>query len=1094
MDFISKCKAYFTFILGFCMCGILGIVSNQPVGFLVLEGLKKLEYRGYDSCGVASVDGTLHVRKGVGKIEDVDARVGLASVSGNLAVGHCLHPDTWIQLANGEVRRIRDVADESVYALSFENLKFTEKTASCGKHASPHTLMILRTSSFSLKCTLNHRMFVFQDGQIVEKQAGQIKKGDLMLCANGLSFSGNSQELVSIPVTRYYFVSEEARKHFKEKCTEKKLSLAELGRLTGVSISVLGHLSNRDRNLREDVLEKISLVLNMDKNYFTPTHSVHGNFIHLPSQSSPELMEFLGYLMGNGIVNQRNIRFKDADRSILEHYQQRCLNLFNVRGRIVKVPESNAFLFEVNSKDLCNWLRLNFPEICRRGKAKTIPSAVGRMPNQEVNAFIRGLFDAEGSVSLSSRQLSIRMVTESVLRIVQLFLLRSNVVASFHEYATYRGPAYALVISHRDAISRFQNEVGFNAYAKKSKLNELLLHVSNRSTSSFKIPFDRKSLQPFSIRKKDFYSHQLISNGFIESALENLNSDGTAMLEPLLQSDVLFQRVIGTQRIESDTDYVYDLYVPEHHNFIANGFVSHNSRWATHGGVTDSNAHPHLDCRGEVAVVHNGIIENYQELRKNLQAQGHHFASETDSEVIAHLIESAPGNLEARVQAAVKQLHGSFALLAVSVREPDKMVAVRKESPMAIGLAKDHTFVASDVMPFLSHTKQAVFLEDYEMAVVRPGHVQYLDARSGKHIQKTPRTLDWDEQAASKEGHAHYMFKEILEQPQAIKNALRQDPKKLDAFVELLRESRDVKFVACGTSRHAALVGRYALNQLTGKSAEAYIASEFDYFADQCTKDTLIVAVSQSGETADVLVGLRKAKAKGAKIAAIVNVAGSSIDRESDVCLYLNCGPEIAVASTKAFIAQLTVFFALAHAVAGKLPEGVKAMTRVADQVAEFLPSWDVKSRELAASWPNVHHMYYLARGVNFPVALEGALKMKEISYIHAEGMPAGELKHGTLALIERKTPVVLLNPTDYTFADTLSNGLETKARGAFLVGVSDENNEAYDAFIELPKAPALFYPLLSAVPLQLLAYYASVQRGLNPDTPRNLAKSVTVR
>ncbi|MBI4360266.1 glutamine--fructose-6-phosphate transaminase (isomerizing) [Candidatus Micrarchaeota archaeon] len=525
-----------------------------------------------------------------------------------------------------------------------------------------------------------------------------------------------------------------------------------------------------------------------------------------------------------------------------------------------------------------------------------------------------------------------------------------------------------------------------------------------------------------------------------------------------------------------------------------NTVISH-TRWATHGGVTDPNAHPHLDCRGEVAVVHNGIIENYQELRRTLQAKGHHFASETDSEAIAHLIESAAfGSLEERVQAAVKQLHGSFALLAVSVREPDKLVAVRKESPMAVGLGKEHTFVASDVMPFLSHTKQAVFLEDHEMAVVTSQGVRFLDSRSGQSVEKSPRTLEWDSESASKEGYPHYMIKEILEQPQAIRNALRQDPEKLEAFVTLLKASRDVKFVACGTSRHAALVGRYALNQLAGQSAEAYIASEFDYFADQCTADTLVVAVSQSGETADVLVGLRKAKAKGAKVAAIVNVAGSSIDRESDVCLYLNCGPEIAVASTKAFLAQLTVFFVVAHALAGKRSEGVATMTKVADQVEEFLPKWETQANDLAASWSEVRHMYYLARGVNFPVALEGALKMKEISYVHAEGMPAGELKHGTLALIEKGTPVVLVNPKDYTFSDTLSNGLETQARGAFLVGVSDEQNEAYDAFVELPKAPALFYPLLATVPMQLLAYYASVNRGLDPDHPRSLAKSVTVR
>ncbi|MBI5225872.1 glutamine--fructose-6-phosphate transaminase (isomerizing) [Candidatus Micrarchaeota archaeon] len=522
--------------------------------------------------------------------------------------------------------------------------------------------------------------------------------------------------------------------------------------------------------------------------------------------------------------------------------------------------------------------------------------------------------------------------------------------------------------------------------------------------------------------------------------------------------------------------------------------LSH-SRWATHGGVTSTNAHPHTDCQKSIAVVHNGIIENYQELKKELQTKGHRFTSQTDTEIIAHLIESqAAGTLAEKVRAATLQLHGSFALLVISTNDPHTLVAVRNESPMAIGLGVNEFFAASDVMPFLEHTKNAVFLEDGEMAVLTKAGVTFMDVKNGTILSKLAKTLDWDSQSATKMGHPHFMIKEILEQPAAIKNALVQDPEKLDRFVTLLKQHADVKFVACGTSRHAALVGRYAMNQLSGKSAEVYIASEFSYFADQCTKDTLIVAVSQSGETADVLVGLRKAKAKGAKIASLVNVAGSSIDRESDVCLYLNCGPEIAVASTKAFTAQLSVLYLLAYTLAGQKNAGIAHLKEVARHAADRLPKWQTQTQKLAESWTQHEHVYFLGRGVNFPVALEGALKLKEISYIHAEGMPAGELKHGTLALIEKNTPVILINPHDYTFSDTLSNGMETKARGAKLIGLSDSANEAYDEYIALPKMPELFYPLVAVLPLQLLAYHAAVLRKNDPDRPRNLAKSVTVR
>ncbi len=522
-----------------------------------------------------------------------------------------------------------------------------------------------------------------------------------------------------------------------------------------------------------------------------------------------------------------------------------------------------------------------------------------------------------------------------------------------------------------------------------------------------------------------------------------------------------------------------------------------HTRWATHGGVTMENAHPHLCCNGEVSVVHNGIIENFQEIRNALKQ--HTFSSQTDTEVIPHLIEEQLANsnipIEQAISAALKKITGSYALLVISSREPGKIVAVRKESPLVIGIANDGTFVASDALPFLSYTNKVIELDDCEMAVITGQNVEYYNIGSMQRLDKHPTAIKWSAEEVGKGTNEHYMIKEIFEQPTALRNSIVQDKKQLEAFANAVINAKNLKLVACGTSRHAAIIGRYVFNKLAGKPADVYIASEFSYFADSCDRDTVILAVSQSGETADVLDGLRKAKAKGAKILSIVNVIGSSIARLSDIALYINCGPEIGVASTKAFLNQLAIFYLVGYTMAGECDIGIQHIKNAAALVEETIKINNDQMKSLAHSIKNIEHMYFIARGVNFPMATEGALKLKEISYIHAEGMPAGELKHGTLALIEEGTRVILINPLDYTYADSLGNGMETKARGAFLIGISNKNNPAYDHFIQLPTpTDELTYPFISIVPLQLLAYYTAVEKGLNPDKPRNLAKSVTVK
>ncbi len=518
-------------------------------------------------------------------------------------------------------------------------------------------------------------------------------------------------------------------------------------------------------------------------------------------------------------------------------------------------------------------------------------------------------------------------------------------------------------------------------------------------------------------------------------------------------------------------------------------------RWATHGGVTSHNAHPHIDCKSEIALVHNGIIDNYQNLRRQLEGR-HNFSSETDTEVICHLMEDnlAKGaSLQGALLGAIARLEGSYALVAISNREPEKIVAAKNESPLVIGAGELGYFVASDIISLLGRVDSVTPLEDGEAAVITREGIKIIDG-SGKEVEKEPQAVTWEWLAPSLDGHKHYMIKEIFEEPDAIETALRQDDGMImELALEVLR-AKQVAIIACGTSRHAALIGRYLFSNLAKKFCEVVMGSEFEYFANSIDSNTVVIAISQSGETADVIAGVKMAKARGARIISMVNVPGSTLTRMSDGVMYLNCGPELCVAATKSFIAQLVLFYQLTFAMLNQLDKGRERIRDIANLIRENLNNNGTKVKKLGKEIIESRDFYFLARGINFATALEGALKLKEISYIHAEGMPAGELKHGTLALMEKGTPVLTVCPNDYTYNDTLSNAMETKARGAFIIGLSDRNNEIFDEWINIPKVDEVFYPLVSVVPLQLLAYYTAVARGKDPDRPRNLAKSVTVK
>jgi glutamine---fructose-6-phosphate transaminase (isomerizing) len=543
-----------------------------------------------------------------------------------------------------------------------------------------------------------------------------------------------------------------------------------------------------------------------------------------------------------------------------------------------------------------------------------------------------------------------------------------------------------------------------------------------------------------------------------------------------------------------------------------------HTRWATHGRPTEENAHPHRDCTGRIVVVHNGIIENYLELKEELQSQGHEFKTETDTEIVAHLVEREmrDDGLENAVRRALTYMRGMFAIVLVSVEDPEKIVAVRNGPPIVVGLGKDEFFVASDIPAILAHTRDVVFLGDEEMAVITRSGVQFTDYH-GRAVSKTTQRVMWDPIAAEKGGHKHFMLKEIYEQPTAARDTIlgRVSLDRGQIFLadlnisdETLRAIQKVSIIACGTSWHAGLVGKYLIEALTQVPVEVDYGSEYRYRNPIVASNELAVVITQSGETADTLAALREAKRKGARSIAICNVVGSMATREAEGTVYTHAGPEIGVASTKAFTSQLVALQLLALYMAQV--RGTLSATHIRTHIAELLqmPLTIEQTIKASAVMEKVGERFYnrsdflfLGRGINYPIALEGALKLKEISYIHAEGYPAGEMKHGPIALIDEQMPVVAIAPNDHVFEKMIGNVQEAKARGGSVIALTTDGDTRMaavldrqtDVLVPLPATTALLTPVVMTVPLQLLAYHIAVRRGCDVDQPRNLAKSVTV-
>jgi glucosamine--fructose-6-phosphate aminotransferase (isomerizing) len=541
-----------------------------------------------------------------------------------------------------------------------------------------------------------------------------------------------------------------------------------------------------------------------------------------------------------------------------------------------------------------------------------------------------------------------------------------------------------------------------------------------------------------------------------------------------------------------------------------------HTRWATHGGPTDRNAHPHLDNEGKLAVIHNGIIENYTELKALLEKRGHTFSSETDTESVAHLLSDLRkehgGDLAAAMRAAVAQLRGSFTLLAIHADDPQTIVGVRRNSPLVAGIGKGENFLASDVAAFIDYTKRAVELGQDEVVTITPESIEITDL-AGKKLPLREYEITWDKEAAQKGGFAHFMLKEIFDQPKAIADTLigRLSDNNQIQLDELhmsddeIKKIRRISVIACGTAYHAGMVAKYAIEKWAKIPVDVEIASEYRYRDPIVDKDSLVIAISQSGETMDLLMAVRHAKAAGARVLAVCNTNSSTIPRESDAVLYTHAGPEIAVASTKAFVTQIVAVYLIGLKLAqvrGALTEQevrglYLEMLELPGKVEQILETIE-PLRALTRTYATNNTVLFLGRGIEFPIALEGALKLKELAYIHAEGFAGGELKHGPIALIEEGTAVIAILPTaDEHQLDEkmLSNIQEVKARGARVIVIAAEGAEVVGAehIIRIPIASPLFQPVLATIPLQVFAYEIAVARGTDVDQPRNLAKSVTV-
>ncbi len=1118
------------------MCGIIGYIGKKNALPILLEGLRRESYRGYDSSGVVVFheDNIFHARS-VGKLDQLEGKVAGTNVEGTIGLGHCLLPDTLVQMADGRVKQISQVKDgESVWSFNSKMQSFVPGKVKVWQHRSPKYLRKIQTPSTFLEMTDEHRLFIWSEGKILEKKAQDIALGDMLLLPKIVRRKSKGKKLrfESVPSKTYYHVASSTNKHIRERISQLHLNFSQASRIAGVATHDFKHMVANDRNVRTDVLERVLPVLSIEfpSDGFTPTHSIHGNFVHLPRESSPEVMQIIGYFLGDGYAGERAVRFKDSRKEVLETYQEICRKVFNLSGRIGTMSDTTAFLLEINSSPLAIWFKKNV-----KADREQILEKAGGLSLSETAAFLRGIFDAEGFVGKKGHQVGLVMTDKLFVQTIHLLLLQFGILSSVSEISSHRishwKRAYRISISNKDSIVRFLENIGFSSAEKKAATETVLQGMLSQTSISFKtLPYSKRILDQkcapllSSSERRDLFGHGKNLENFIqESTLRRiiayLRKKKIKSADPLIKElkgflggEVVFQQVISSEQVESSSSYLYDLEVNSHHNFFANGLLSHNSRWATHGGVTEENAHPHSDCRNNIFLVHNGIIENFRTLKEKLLEEGHQFSSETDTEVLSHLIERFfQGNLEEAVKKALPLVRGTYGLAVIAKEDPGKIVAARLSSPLVVALNGGGAYIASDPAALISHSNKMMFLEDGDIAVLSAKDFAVTDARNNSKEKETTE-LEWTFEEAKKGGYEHFMLKEIMEQPESIANALRgrlvfdEGTAKLgglEKFQEQISQVKQVQIVACGTASFMGKIGEYMMEEYAGIPARADIGSEFRYKKPILGSNTLSVFISQSGETADTLAAFHEVKRKGGLTLGVVNAVGSTLAREVDMGVYVHAGPEIAVASTKASTGQLATLALLSLFLGRQRQLSLVMGKRIAEELAripDLVQKILSRAHEIAAiaETYNEHSNFcFMGRKYNYPIALEGALKLKEVSYIHTEGIAGGELKHGAIALIDENFPTIAICPTDSVYEKMVSNIQEIRARNGKVIAIATEGNkdikDIADDVLYIPKTLEMLTPILTIIPLQLFAYYSAVLRGRDVDTPRNLAKSVTV-
>jgi len=1124
------------------MCGIVGYIGARSAQGVLVGGLRRLEYRGYDSAGIAVLNDkpgsrpkvSLQVKKRKGKLHALEAFLKDRPLKGNTGIGHCLHPQTLVCLTDGRTIPISDVQDnDEVMVVGLKALECRNgKTVKVFSHPSPPFLYQVKTPYFSFKCTGEHRIFVGEECGAVRKKPVKEIRDELIAMPKVIPYSKNKpQPLKIVKQEFHYLLTGQTRKLLKRARLKKGLSLVKASRAAKVGKLYIERLEKGSRLSAEG--ERLGRILN--------TYDVPGaissfklcnfktNNITFPLRTNKDLMQIIGYHTGDGFAWKRMIRYKDADKDVVDVYKGLYEKVFGFKNIVIHERKGHS-MFRVNSKFLVDWFAENFNESFLSAKDKDLPSFLSGLPEDHVAAFLRGLYDAEGSVTLKGRQLCLSMTGQNAIERAQLLLLRFGVLATYvHKNKRKRrwNDIYSLLVSDKKSLRNFHEKIGFSADKKQKRLLKLISSMKGLTVKHFPTPLRFKAITPYLKKykiKEKGKPYQRITEFRLKKIVKCLKENPQTEDDPQLQvaienidkfihSDIVWVQP-EIKKIPSDTDRVYDLEVDDYHNFIGNGILQHNSRWATHGIPNTRNAHPHADCTRKIALVHNGIIENYEELKEALIKEGHKFLSETDTEVLVHLVEKFyKGRLEDAVRQTLKKVRGAYAIAVISTDEPGKLVGARQGSPLVAATGKDEGFLASDIPALLDYTNEVILLDDGEIVTLQGGQAKVTNLKTANPIKKKKMQVNWDVSAAEKEGYPHFMLKEIHEQPHAIANTLmgRISDKKdaiilpeLEPLKKILSSMRKLVIISCGTAWHAGLVGKYMIEQCARIPVEVDISSEFRYRDPIIDDKTLILAITQSGETADTLAGIREAKSRGAKILSICNVLGSSIPRESHAVLYTHAGPEMAVASTKAYTCQLAVLYLLTLYLAklrGTLPAAqikqmIAGLEKIPQSIEKVLEDKKV-ILQCARRYYRSFGFLYLGRALNFPTALEGALKIKEISYMHAEGYGAGEMKHGPIALINPHLPVVCIAPESHVHDKMLSNIQEIKARKGIVISIATVTDKLIshhsNHVIYIPKVRELFSPLLTVIPLQLLAYYIAAKRGCDIDQPKNLAKSVTV-